>query len=128
VPAPGNVGEATSYTLTGLTPGVPYYWSVQAVDASFMGSAFSTEQVFALGYGADSTTFPGIEGGSVAFGDYNSDGQLDAVVTGTDSSGAALAKVYQRFLVNAALHFRRHFPFAIPQSTTGSGERTRART
>jgi hypothetical protein len=69
------------------------------VDASFMASAFSTEQVFALGYGADSTTFPGIEGGSVAFGDFNSDGQLDAVVTGTDSSSAALAKVYYRFHV-----------------------------
>jgi hypothetical protein len=99
VPAPGNVGEATSYTLTGLEPGVPYYWSVQAVDASFMASTFSTEQVFSLGYSANSTTFPGIEGGSVAFGDYNSDGQLDAVVTGTDSSGAALAKVYRRVLV-----------------------------
>jgi len=95
-PAPGNVGEATSYTLTGLTPGVPYYWSVQAVDASFMASAFSAEQVFALGYTADNTTFPGIEGGTVAFGDYNSDGRLDAVVTGTDSSSNPIAKVYHQ--------------------------------
>jgi Calx-beta domain/FG-GAP-like repeat/Fibronectin type III domain len=97
VPQAGNVGEATSYTLNNLTPGTRYYWCVQAVDASFMGSAFSAEQVFTPGYDADNTTFPGIEGGSVAFGDYNSDGRLDAVVTGTDTSGtAAIAKVYHQ--------------------------------
>ena len=116
VPQPGNMGEATSYTLTGLKPGVPYYWSVQAVDASFMASAFSTEQVFALGYTADSSTFPGIEGGSVAFGDYNSDGSLDAVVTGTNSAGAAVAKVYNSvFNIGSCVpHLTPPYKFCLP--------------
>jgi hypothetical protein len=42
----GNAGTLTSYTLTGLTPGKTYYWSVQAVDNSFAGSPFSSEQSF----------------------------------------------------------------------------------
>lgn len=94
VPRMGNAGERTSYTLTGLTPGTHYYWRVQAVDSSFVGSAFSAEKVFTAGYDANSTSLPGVNNGAVAFGDYDSDGDLDAVVTGTDSTGVAIAKVY----------------------------------
>jgi hypothetical protein len=46
VPATGNTGERTSYELTGLTHGQTYYWSVQAVDASFLGSPFAAEGSF----------------------------------------------------------------------------------
>jgi alpha-tubulin suppressor-like RCC1 family protein len=44
VAAPGNVGEATTFTLTNVKPG-RYYWSVQTVDASFAGSQFAAEQI-----------------------------------------------------------------------------------
>ncbi len=47
----GNVGERTDYTLKGLHAGVSgthYYWSVQAVDTSFVGSAFATEGKFTV--------------------------------------------------------------------------------
>ncbi|HEV8060078.1 MAG TPA: DUF4214 domain-containing protein [Gemmataceae bacterium] len=40
--------EGTSYTLTGLTPGTTYYWSVQAVDGGLAGGAFATEQSVTL--------------------------------------------------------------------------------
>ena len=33
----GN-SQTTGYTLTGLTPGKKYYWSVQAIDGAFAGS------------------------------------------------------------------------------------------
>ncbi len=46
VPATGNAGELTSYSLTGLTHGQTYYWSVQAVDNSFLGSSFAGEGSF----------------------------------------------------------------------------------
>jgi len=48
VPKDRNAGERTSYTLTGLTPGATYYWSVQAIDSSFIGSGFATEGSFTM--------------------------------------------------------------------------------
>ena len=41
----GN-SQATNFTLTGLTPGRTYYWSVQAIDGAFAGSPFAPEQSF----------------------------------------------------------------------------------
>jgi len=43
VAARGNVGECTSHTLV-LNAQGPWYWSVQAVDASYEGSFFAPEQ------------------------------------------------------------------------------------
>lgn len=40
--------QGTSFTLTDLTPGTTYYWSVQAIDAAFTGSAFATEEDISL--------------------------------------------------------------------------------
>ncbi len=49
--------QETSYTLKNLTPGLTYYWSVQAIDASFAGGAFAAEQ---------STNLAPVIGGAVA--------------------------------------------------------------
>ena len=38
--------QGTSIQSANLTPGVTYYWSVQAVDTAFAGSVFSTESSF----------------------------------------------------------------------------------
>lgn len=40
LPLRGNLGSATEARLTALPPGRTYYWSVQSVDASFVGSPF----------------------------------------------------------------------------------------
>lgn len=45
IPAVGNAGTNTSWTLKNLPPAT-YYWSVQAIDASMLGSAWATEQHF----------------------------------------------------------------------------------
>ena len=42
----GNAQHRRSLRLTGLTPGVPYYWSVQAVDNGFAASRFASESSF----------------------------------------------------------------------------------
>ena len=48
----GRQGQSTSYTLRGLDEGV-YYWSVQAIDASYKGSAFAIESSFSVCYAPD---------------------------------------------------------------------------
>jgi hypothetical protein len=51
LPALGDVQTGTNalYELSRLAPGQKYYWSVQAVDTSFAGSPFATEQQFVIG-------------------------------------------------------------------------------
>ena len=47
VPRMGNVNQNTSWTVNSLDDG-KYFWSVQAVDAGFMGSPFAEEQILNL--------------------------------------------------------------------------------
>lgn len=47
VPGPGNTGGRVTHTLHNLTNGQIYYWTVQAVDSSFLASPFSLEAVTA---------------------------------------------------------------------------------
>ncbi|HET6423692.1 MAG TPA: FG-GAP-like repeat-containing protein, partial [Planctomycetaceae bacterium] len=51
--------QRTNFTLQNVTPGATYYWSVQAIDPTFSGSAFAAEQT------ASTNTSPTI-GGAVA--------------------------------------------------------------
>jgi hypothetical protein len=44
----GNTNMSTSWQLNGLDYGA-YYWSVQTIDGSFMGSEFSEESMFFIG-------------------------------------------------------------------------------
>jgi hypothetical protein len=46
LPAMGSAQLARVAPLRGLTPGVTYYWSVQAVDGAFAGSPFAMEASF----------------------------------------------------------------------------------
>ena len=53
--AMGNVNQNLSWTITLPDPPSPvYYWSVQAIDASFAGSAFAEEQILGGRSGAPS--------------------------------------------------------------------------
>jgi hypothetical protein len=55
LPQMGNVQLNRSWTLNGITAG-DYYWSVQAVDGSYVASTFASEQHIALA--AQTITFP----------------------------------------------------------------------
>ena len=44
----GNASANLSARVHGLVPGATYYWSVQAVDAGYRGSAFAPEGSFTL--------------------------------------------------------------------------------
>jgi hypothetical protein len=56
IAAMGNVYQSTDWWLRGFQPGT-YYWSVQAIDNSYAGGPFATEQSFSI-Y-ALSTTWTG---------------------------------------------------------------------
>lgn len=46
LPETGNTGSVNTDTIKGLELNTTYYWSVQAIDAAFAGSAFAAEQSF----------------------------------------------------------------------------------
>ena len=48
LPTFGNVQMNTYWKLKNLSPGQTYYWSVQAIDQSFTGGEWSTEQFFEM--------------------------------------------------------------------------------
>ncbi len=86
LPQMGNAGERTSYTLKDLPAGT-YYWSVQAIDNGFAGSTFSSEGMFTVAFGDIGAGLPDVGNSSVAWGDYDSDGDLDALITGDTGTG-----------------------------------------
>lgn len=47
VPALGNCGTRLNYSITNLSAGT-YYWSVQAIDQTYAGSPFASEQSFTI--------------------------------------------------------------------------------
>ncbi|MCA9096269.1 MAG: cadherin repeat domain-containing protein, partial [Planctomycetaceae bacterium] len=67
--------QGTSFTLTGLTPGL-YYWSVQAIDTALAGSPFATEESVTL------NTVP-VLGGAVANQGVNDNATISPFMTFT---------------------------------------------
>ena len=47
---------------------------------------------------ATGTSFTGVWNGRTAFGDIDSDNDLDCIVTGLDNSGAMITHLYENFL------------------------------
>ncbi len=91
----GNVGSNLGITLKDLPIGT-YYWSVQAIDASYSGSEFAAENSFEiLPFFEDSgISLTGVMSGSVAWGDYDNDGYLDILLTGNTVSDE-ISRVYK---------------------------------
>ncbi|MBU0713667.1 VCBS repeat-containing protein, partial [bacterium] len=63
IPDLGNCQKVNNWVIKDLLDG-KYYWSVQAIDAGFMGSKWAAEQVFTINYTPPSapqnlTAFPG---------------------------------------------------------------------
>ena len=83
LPQVGNTNHNNSWTINNLPPGT-YYWSVQAIDNTFAGSAFATEQSFTIAepFTQIGSSLAGIESSTFAWGDYDNDGDLDVLVTG----------------------------------------------
>ncbi|MEZ4775832.1 MAG: FG-GAP-like repeat-containing protein [Bacteroidia bacterium] len=98
----GNTGHRTSWSLRGLSAGT-YFWSVQAIDPDFEGSAFAAEKsvIFTPPQYVDVTSIlfqnvpEGIITGSAVWGDYDNDNDLDFAVAGEDASGDIVTRLYK---------------------------------
>ncbi|ETR64848.1 MAG: hypothetical protein OMM_15253, partial [Candidatus Magnetoglobus multicellularis str. Araruama] len=85
--------NTNAYTLSNLHETTDYYFVVIVRDES--GNKAIYEPLYMSGYTemAD-ISLTGVSQGSVAFGDYDNDGDLDILLTGSSSSGR-IAKVYR---------------------------------
>jgi len=94
----GNVNQNTSWTIKNLPTGV-YYWSVQALDNGYTGSEFSTEHTFTINIQTDFTetnlVSDSLYFSSTAWGDYDSDGDMDLFFGGEYKSGNKISKIYR---------------------------------
>ncbi len=90
IPALGNAQQDTGWTLHNLPDGT-YYWSVQAVDGGYTGSAWAPEQSFVITgppplFEDISAGISGVHNGTASWGDYDNDGDLDVLITGDYST------------------------------------------
>jgi len=92
----GNTNHNTTWAITLPDTLPPWaYWSVQALDGAFEGSAFAAEQSFAAIEFTDiAAGLTGVDYSSAAWGDCDNDGDLDILLTGYTGSGY-ISRVYE---------------------------------
>ncbi len=88
-------GAETSKTVRALTLPATYYLSVTTVDQNNNESEFSeTATASPSVFISLPTALTGIFNGSAAWGDYDSDRDLDVLATGLNKNGTALARIF----------------------------------
>uniref|UniRef100_UPI001CF83D1D FG-GAP-like repeat-containing protein n=1 Tax=Penaeicola halotolerans TaxID=2793196 RepID=UPI001CF83D1D len=99
LPALGNAQLGTSYTwnFADSLAGKTFEWKVQAIDHGYLGGAFSATESFIPSlpsFEEIPTVLEGVDYSSVSWGDYDGDGDLDILLTGSSSSGL-ISRVYR---------------------------------
>jgi len=102
----GNLNEDTSQNLTGVENGSLAWGDYDNdgdLDLALMGSSgpgLAILEIYQNGGSSGyilnvSTSLAGVQNGSLAWGDYNNDGDLDLAVNGQDSLENRVAKIYE---------------------------------
>ncbi|MCF6269927.1 MAG: T9SS type A sorting domain-containing protein [Melioribacteraceae bacterium] len=82
----GNMGHNNSRVIGDLSA-ANYYWSVQTIDNNYKGSAFASEgSFFTEGFTSVSAGFYNSSRGASEWGDYDNDGDLDVLITGSSNT------------------------------------------
>ena len=85
----GNAGHNSAWRIA--LPDGEYYWSVQAIDAAYIGSEFSEEVYFKLGEGAlETNNGPIIEQDTFMLSENSAVGYQVGTIEATDADGDAL--------------------------------------
>ncbi|ETR68636.1 MAG: hypothetical protein OMM_10318, partial [Candidatus Magnetoglobus multicellularis str. Araruama] len=87
-----NVSQAR---ISGLNYGQQYYATVIVSDTAGNKSIYARQQINTVFFVDDtSSNFAGVYEPSVAFGDYDADGDLDIIISGSTNSGSSI-KIYK---------------------------------
>ena len=86
----------TAVQTTGLTEDTNYYFAIKTADeapnwSGISNSISATPEKFT----EISTSFPGVEYCSVAWGDYDDDADIDILLSGKNNSFNSISKIYQ---------------------------------
>ena len=114
----GAVALAVSNTLTGLIAGSSYHYRVVATNTT--GASLGTDLVFNTPvFSLTNAGLPGLASSAVACGDFNNDGKLDLVRTGTDGAFNPRSEIWRNMGANSFSNISAAMP-GLPALSSGS--------
>jgi phosphodiesterase/alkaline phosphatase D-like protein len=90
-----NAALNLSIALTGLSPATTYHFRIAATNSA--GTNFGADQSFTTPtlFGSNNFGLTGLTDSSAAWGDFDSDGRLDILISGFDASGHAATQLWR---------------------------------
>jgi len=88
-----DIGNVTSYTVLSLSTNIEYYYRVRSFN-SVQSENSNFISVIAGPFNESEIELPGVSSSSVAWGDYDNDGDLDILLTGSTVS-ERISRIYR---------------------------------
>jgi len=102
---PGNAGLKSDYVLGSFLPPDTYFWSVQTVDGGLARSEFTAEGRFTVEqFVSSDQRLRSLSNSSMAWSDFDGDGDDDLALMGTNRSGEARTLLYANEEGTLSLH------------------------